>query len=206
MVQKQALTNGIGQKRRMLNIIRRYTNNTFGSRRGLLNMTRAQWIYLLGGYHYCKKIDWSRIDRLIFVCHGNICRSPLAEYAARSEGLSSESFGLSCSDGHPADPRAVGYAKSCNLDLSAHRTRNIRAYSPLPGDLVVVMEPSHLDQASAHLNGRAQLTLAGIWLAGARPYIHDPFCASDIFFMKCESQVIMAANAIKEKLAVEARA
>lgn len=189
----------------MLNIIRKYTSNTFGSRRGLFNLVKTQCIYWLGGYRCYQKIDWSRVDRLIFICYGNICRSPLAEYAARAAGLSAESFGLSCGDNFPADPRAIRYAKTRKLDMSAHRTRNIAFYSPLSGDLVVVMEPAHLDKANAHVNGRAQLTLAGVWLTAARPYIHDPYNTSDDFFMECEDQVVMATHAIKERLAAGAR-
>lgn len=67
---------------------------------------------------------------VLFVCLGNICRSPTAEYVARAEF---EKLGLKVPVasrglgnwhvGQGADPRAVAAARAQGYDLSPHRAR-----------------------------------------------------------------------------------
>jgi len=67
---------------------------------------------------------------VLFVCLGNICRSPTAEYVARTEfeklGLripvASRGLG-NWHVGQGADPRAVAAARAQGYDLSPHRAR-----------------------------------------------------------------------------------
>jgi protein-tyrosine phosphatase len=70
--------------------------------------------------------------RVLFVCMGNICRSPLAqgvfENIVRREGLEDEVFVDSAGTGRwhvgsPADERAQRSASSRGLDLSTQRAR-----------------------------------------------------------------------------------
>ncbi|TAN03518.1 MAG: low molecular weight phosphotyrosine protein phosphatase [Rhodanobacteraceae bacterium] len=67
---------------------------------------------------------------VLFVCLGNICRSPTAEYIARVEfeksGLRLPVASRGLGDWHVgqgADPRAVAVAKDAGYDLSPHRAR-----------------------------------------------------------------------------------
>jgi protein-tyrosine phosphatase len=67
---------------------------------------------------------------LLFVCLGNICRSPTAEYVMRIE-LEKQGLHLPVASrglgnwhvGQGADPRAVAAARDAGYDLSAHRAR-----------------------------------------------------------------------------------
>lgn len=67
---------------------------------------------------------------VLFVCLGNICRSPTAEYVARSEfgriglDIPVASRGLgNWHVGNGADPRAVAAARAAGFDLGPHRAR-----------------------------------------------------------------------------------
>ncbi|MGH8115835.1 MAG: low molecular weight protein-tyrosine-phosphatase [Rhodanobacteraceae bacterium] len=67
---------------------------------------------------------------VLFVCLGNICRSPTAEWVARAEfekrGLRRPVASRGLGDWHVgqgADPRAVAAARDAGYDLSAHRAR-----------------------------------------------------------------------------------
>lgn len=67
---------------------------------------------------------------VLFVCLGNICRSPTAEYVARATfarlGLRVPVASRGLGDwhvGHGADPRAVAAARAAGYDLSPHRAR-----------------------------------------------------------------------------------
>jgi len=187
----------------MLEAIKTYINEHYGSRRGLLNHYLFGAQYLLGQFNRYQNLDWEKVNRLIFVCHGNICRSPLAEYVARSKGVVTESFGLSCGNDFSADPRATKFGSSLGLDLSEHRTRNISKYIAQKGDLIVVMEPAHLPGVIACSRNTAQITLAGLWLKSPNPYIHDPFGGGDSFFSKCETLIVYAAEKISAKAKAE---
>lgn len=107
------------------------------------------------------------VSRVLFVCHGNICRSPYAAAVLRRElsvahrpagpeqsgGRASESeedgraperpgvasVGL-FGPGRPSPPAARAVAARRGLDLKAHRSRLLEPDEPRPGDLAVVME------------------------------------------------------------------
>jgi protein-tyrosine phosphatase len=184
----------------MLKPLIHYINDNYGSKRGLLNGVKGQLWHGMGNYRSLRMIDWELVDRLIFICHGNICRSPLAEVCAQSLGAKAESFGLLCRDGRTADPRAIRYAANVNLDFSKHRTRNIAGLKAGVTDLLVVMEPGHLQGLSNAVSGAAQVTLAGLWLPNPQPYIHDPYSANDKYFSRCEGAVMTATEVLAKNM------
>ncbi len=125
---------------------------------------------------------------LLFVCSGNITRSPMAAALAELEALrrafdvdvaSAGTLGI---EGQPAHPRMVAIARSRGLDLTRHRSRGLTADALAWADRVAVMEPEHASIASelapecagklvqlAMLVGEPQITdPTGSWLAG--PY------------------------------------
>src|SRR5437588_1134030 len=69
--------------------------SSFGTYRGLIRLALAWLENLTGRHRQFKQIRWDRVARVVFVCHGNICRSPYAEGRAVSFGLPAASFGLS---------------------------------------------------------------------------------------------------------------
>ncbi len=83
--------------------------------------------------------------RLLFVCTGNTCRSPLAEAIARriaeSTGADVEvgSAGTGTVDGAPASDAARAVAREAGLDLDAHAARLLRRSMVQEADLVLVM-------------------------------------------------------------------
>ncbi|ROQ18059.1 protein-tyrosine-phosphatase [Marinimicrobium koreense] len=178
----------------MLKRLDQKIKNSFGSKKG---MARAIWHYssmMLGKYRPYQSVDFDSVERLVFICAGNICRSPLAEAVANSMGFPSVSYGLHCRGGDPADPRARSFAESISLDLSLHITRNFQDYTYQSGDLIVGMEPSHLAALrDREIPPTTTITLAGLWLPKAKPYIHDPHNTCDMFFDRCEREVALSA-------------
>src|SRR5690606_1450921 len=147
--------------------------------RGFLKYYAFLAKYHLGNFKLYSAIDWGRVERLVFVCHGNMCRSPLGEGVSRAGGVDAVSCGLYCRDGAGANPRAISYAESVGLSLEQHKTQNIKHYFSRRTDLMVAMEPEHLNLLAIHRGG-AQVTLAGLWAKSPSPYIHDPYNASDM--------------------------
>ncbi|HUO85157.1 MAG TPA: hypothetical protein VM534_08595 [Thermoanaerobaculia bacterium] len=66
------------------------------------------------------------MERILFVCIGNICRSPIAEAITREKQRGRarvESAGIAALEGHPPPPEAIEAAREHGLDLTAHRAR-----------------------------------------------------------------------------------
>jgi protein-tyrosine-phosphatase len=76
-----------------------------------------------------KKIKQKNTLNLLFVCYGNICRSPMAEAIARKlldEGVHSESAGIAAYSENPASAEAVvAIFEDYSIDISGHRARHV---------------------------------------------------------------------------------
>lgn len=101
------------------------------------------------------------MKRILFVCLGNICRSPLVEAVARQRftraGLDIDVASAGTGDyhiGEGADPRAVASAAGRDYDLSRHRARQIKASDYAGYDLVLAMDKSNYRVMSAHCDDR----------------------------------------------------
>ena len=163
----------------------------FGSKQGLVRFFYHRALALSGAYRkYSCDTGSIASRRTVFICSGNICRSPLAEVYARSLGMEAASCGLNCGDAYPADPRARHFAREQGLSLDQHKTVNVRDFEFRDSDLIVVMEPSHLQQFEKKVGKGYSLVLAGSYCRNPIPYIHDPFNCCPVFFTRCESKVM----------------
>jgi len=98
--------------------------------------------------------------RVLFVCDGNICRSPLAaEYLrdrARRNGLNYllvDSAGLLGIEGAPAAPFSVVVAADAGLDLTRHRSRGVAPAGVQNADLLLAMTSTQLDTLARRFPG-----------------------------------------------------
>lgn len=92
----------------------------------------------------------------LFVCLGNICRSPTIEAVARAEfaraGLDVEVASAGTADyhiGRGADPRSIAFGKRHGYDLSAHRARQVRREDFEAFDHVLAMDCDNLSALRA---------------------------------------------------------
>lgn len=104
--------------------------------------------------------------RVLFVCDGNICRSPLAaaylRHRVASAGLSHvivDSAGLLGIEGAPAAPFSIAVAKDAGLDLTRHRSRGVTREDAHTADLVLGMTRAHLDALARRLPAARQRRL-----------------------------------------------
>ena len=88
----------------------------------------------------------SRVQSVLFVCHGNILRSPMAaallKQASDTGGLAMHvlSAGLHAKPYHQADPRGLAVAKEFGIDLSAHRADLLTRDMVHRADVIFVMD------------------------------------------------------------------
>jgi len=149
----------------------------------------------LGQYSRFRDIDPGRIKRLVFVCRGNVCRSPYAEKVAQRLGFPAVSCGTDVLLSSPAEQMAVRAALMRGEDLSGHMSKSIHDLSIDRNDCLVVMDPSQLPVAKEvmFLTG-GQLTLIGLWCSPAVAQITDPYRSGVEDFLKC---YVLIENAIK---------
>lgn len=148
---------------------------------------------------------------VLFVCMGNICRSPLAEAAFRAAATAAglgprlriESAGLTdFHEDEPPDPRAVAVAAAHGLDISGQRARPVRPTDFLDFDVMLAMDAANLAGLEArrpdHALARAALLLEA---AEGRPTpVPDPYYGSKADFVAVLATVSRASAALVERL------
>ena len=171
----------------------------YGSKKGFLRFMWHSFLAKMGRYNSFRGVMPKPGQRVVFICSGNICRSPLAEYYARSLGLKADSCGLDCGIGFPADPRASEFGKALGLDLSAHETKRVDQFQFQADDLIVVMEPKHVKNFRQQVGNQHTVILAGLCCPAPFPYLHDPYNCNVEFFRHCEEFVISSVRGLCAK-------
>jgi protein-tyrosine-phosphatase len=121
--------------------------------------------------------------RIVFVCTGNTCRSPLAEAIARDlaaqrqmSDVSFESAGTSAWEGAPASDGALLVGLERQLDLNPHRARQLDREIVGRADLLLAMGPHHLERIAA-LGGDGKAFLLTSFASHGQESraVNDPF-------------------------------
>ena len=91
--------------------------------------------------------------KILFVCHGNICRSPMAMFVMRdlveknaiTDDFVIDSAATSCEElGNPAYPPVVRLLGSLGMDTSCHRARRITCRDYEEYDLIIGMDRANM--------------------------------------------------------------
>lgn len=141
------------------------------------------------------------MSRILFVCTGNTCRSPMAaelfNLLARETGKQSraDSCGLSVPFPMPAAQEAVAAAAARGFDLSAHRARPVSAALLADTDQVYGMTQAHLRALAARFpEYQSKLSLLP---CGQVP---DPYGGDGAVYAACLRALEPAVRAVLARL------
>lgn len=131
--------------------------------------------------------------RVLFVCMGNICRSPTAHAVFRQQVLEAglaDQFEIDSAGthayhiGNPADSRATATARQRGIEMGDLRARQTSAADFTHFDYILAMDGDnlHLLKASCPQGEEHRLSLMLEWTAGWGSEVPDPYYGGDTGF------------------------
>ena len=150
--------------------------------------------------------------RVLFVCMGNICRSPTAQALFREavtaaeldEEITTDSAGTHAYHiGNPPDARATATALERDIDMTDLRARQVSEPDFEQFDYVVAMDRNNLALLAASCPPEAQerLSLMLDWAEGWGDEVPDPYYGSDEGFIRVFDMLTAASQGLLAHIA-----
>jgi protein-tyrosine phosphatase len=147
---------------------------------------------------------------ILFVCLGNICRSPLAEAALRAEadarGLDVEIDSAGTGgwhQGEPPDRRAIAAARRAGVDIAGLRARKVTKGDFERFDWIVALDRDNLADLEAlrPAGSRARLSLLLDHVPGREGQaVADPYYGGDAHFDETWRDVSAGARGLADAI------
>jgi len=149
---------------------------------------------------------------ILFVCMGNICRSPLAEgifghvvgEADLTGHFTIDSAGTGgWHEGEPPDRRSIATARSHSIDISGQRARRIRPKDFSDFDLILAMDRDNVAALKSIAPPEANIRLFGDAALGTGEDIPDPYYGGPDGFELIYTRLLIGCSRLLETLGAE---
>ena len=146
--------------------------------------------------------------RILFICTGNMTRSPLAEGVLKKKladaglkGIEVSSAGTGAPVGLDRDSVMLEVATERGYDI-AGKTKRVDYFSGIEADLILCMEPHHMDYMKGilplYFHSRIHLMLK--YALDSSGVIYDPTCRPKDFYHSVLDTIENACDAIVAKI------
>lgn len=167
----------------------------------LRSQQRKAWQQLLSSH------DLHSVKQVLFLCHGNINRSVIAqklfEKTLVNDPVKALSAGFHEQQGRPADPEMRAIAEQHDIDLSDWQSNRVNREMVSDSDLILVMEFAHLERLQKMFpEVQHRMMLLGM-VPGCGitvEQIADPFGHSRSRYQQCFQQVRGCVECLAEQL------
>lgn len=148
------------------------------------------------------------MNRILMVCLGNICRSPLAEGILKSK-LTSNYFIDSCGTanyhvGDQPDVRSIDVAKKYGIDISSHIGRQFSVQDFDDFDVIYVMDSSNFQDviklATNNLQKNKVRLIMNELENSSQQFVPDPYYGTSKDFEFCYQLLDEVCGVIAKKL------
>lgn len=151
------------------------------------------------------------IKKILFVCTGNICRSPMAKYYLEKrladKGISSvevDSAGIFALDNSASTPETQRIMEAAGAPLSDHRSSPITLQKVRSADLILVMEHAHKTLIADRMPKMAhKVKLLGSYIKGEEEEVIDPYGSEKAVHNKSFLQISDAVENLVKEIATE---
>ena len=141
--------------------------------------------------------------KIIFVCTGNTCRSPMAEAMAeavlKGEDIEVQSRGIYAADGMPASEYSMLAVRHYGLNLENHISRQLSLEDIMNADLILTMTDSHKKMLEKVCKKDRLFTLKE-YVGKGDGDIADPFGGSLDDYLECAEEIAECINLLAEKI------
>ena len=145
--------------------------------------------------------------RILIVCTGNTCRSPMAEALLkdkiRKAGLSDRILVLSAgiaAGSEVASGHACQVMRNRGLNLDEHISRQLSKEFVQAADLILTMTESHKKLVTALQPEAAAKTFTLAGFAGSAGDVLDPFGGSEALYENCARQIVTLLDKSWDKI------